>query len=273
MNVGRVATLHLSYGAGVVRERASRRFGPGPYVLGFDRDQSLWGEGFPFDVPALLAIEQLRLDLPVTLLAGENGAGKSTVLALVAEAIGFAAHGGELERLGELPAVPRRVLGGALSPVLSSHKPRNGYYLRAESFFAVAEFVDRAGRFSPDLSLYGDVPLNRQSHGESFLALAANRFGGEGMYLLDEPEAALSVTGALALLAVVVRAARAGAQFLIATHSPILLACPEARIVELNGDGVVLRAYDELDAVRLTRGFLDAPERYLRAALAESDMD
>ena len=110
-------------------------------------------------------------------------------------------------------------------PVLSSHKPRNGYYLRAESFFNVAEFVDSGDRYAPDLSLYGDVPLHRQSHGESFLALAANRFGGESVYLLDEPEAALSVTGALALLAVIVRAARAGAQFLIATHSPILLAC------------------------------------------------
>ena len=205
--------------------RAIRRFGPGPYVLGFVRVQGLWGEGFPFDVPALTAIEELHLDVLVTLLAGENGAGKSTILELVAEAIGFAAQGGELERLGELPPVPRTVLNGALAPVLSSHEPRNGYYLRAESFFTVAEFVDSGDRYAPDLSLYGDVPLHRQFHGESFLALAANRFGGESVYLLDEPEAALSVTGALALLAVIVRAARAGAQFLIATHSPILLAC------------------------------------------------
>jgi hypothetical protein len=92
------------YGA-CVAKRAIRRFGPGPYVLGFVRDEELWGKGFPFDVPALSAIEQLRLDAPVTLLAGENGAGKSTILELVAEAIGFAAQGGELERLGELPAL------------------------------------------------------------------------------------------------------------------------------------------------------------------------
>ncbi len=252
-------------------KRAIRRFGPGPYVLGFARDQALWGEGFPFDLPALSAIEQLRVDVPVTLLAGENGAGKSTILELVAEAIGFAAQGGELERSGELPAVPRTVLGGALAPVLSSHKPRNGYYLRAESFFNVAEFVDSGDRYAPDISLYGNVPLHRQSHGESFLALAANRFGGESVYLLDEPEAALSVTGALALLAVIVRAARAGAQFLIATHSPILLACPDARIIELNDTGIRPRAYDDLDAVRLTRGFLDAPERYVHAALEDLD--
>ena len=255
----------------MVGKRASRRFGPGPYILGLARDQGLWGDGFPFDVPALAAIDELHLDAPVTLLAGENGAGKSTILELIAEAIGFATQGGELERLGELPAVPRSVLNGALSPILSTHKPRKGYYLRAESFFNVAEFVDSGGRYAPDLSLYGDVPLHRQSHGESFLALAANRFGGDGVYLLDEPEAALSVTGSLAVLAVIVRAARAGAQFVVATHSPILLACPDARIVELDDTGITARAYDDLDAVRLTRGFLDAPERYLRAALDDSD--
>lgn len=253
--------------------RASRSFGPGPYVLGFTRDDALWADGFPFELPALSTIEQLSLERCVTLLAGENGAGKSTVLELVAEAIGFAPQGGELERSGQLPPVPRSVLGGALSPRLSMHKPRNGYYLRAESFFNVAEFIDSGDRYAPDLSLYGDVPLHQQSHGESFLALAANRFGGGSIYLLDEPEAALSVTGALALIAVVVRAARAGAQFVIATHSPILLACPQAAIYELNAAGIERRDYDDLDAVRLTRGFLEAPERYLRAALEDLDAE
>jgi len=154
-----------------------------------------------------------------------------------------------------------------LVPVLSPTKPRNGYFLRAESFFNIAAFVDSGEIFAPDLSLYGDVPLREQSHGESFLALAANRFAGEGFYILDEPEAALSVSGALALLSVMVRAARAGAQFVVATHSPILLACPDARIYELSESGVAACAYDDLDAVRLTRDFLAAPERYLRAAL------
>jgi predicted ATPase len=111
--------------------------------------------------------------------------------------------------------------------------------------------------------------LHEQSHGQSFLALASNRFGGEGLYVLDEPEAALSVTGCLALVAVMARAARAGAQFVVATHSPVLLACPGARIYELDGTGVVPCAYDDVDAVRLTRGFLDAPEAYLRAAVED----
>jgi predicted ATPase len=187
----------------------------------------------------------------------------------LAEAIGFAPEGGELERAGELPAVPRAVLDGALEPVLSDTKPRIGYFLRAESFFNVAQYVDSGDVFAPDLSLYGDVPLHEQSHGQSFLALASNRFGGEGLYILDEPEAALSVSGALALLAVMVAAARNGAQFIVATHSPILLACPGARIYELDERGISPCAYDDVDAVRLTRGFLEAPERYLRAALED----
>jgi predicted ATPase len=254
----------------VSRGRDERWFGPGPYVLGLRRRDG-WGAGFPFDVPAVASADRLDLDAPVTLIAGDNGSGKSTIVEAIAEAMGFAVEGGELERSGELPAVPRPVLGGALHPVLTSSKPRNGYYLRAESFFNVAGFVDSGGTFSPDLSLYGDVPLHEQSHGESFLALAANRFGGDSLYVLDEPEAALSVTGELALLAIVVRASRAGAQFVIATHSPILLACPDARIYELDEDGLGPCEYDDLQAVRLTRGFLDAPERFIRAALEDPE--
>jgi predicted ATPase len=249
--------------------RDRRRFGPGPYLLGLRRIGAHWGDGFPFAIPAVEQVEELRLDAPVTLLAGDNGTGKSTLVEAIAQAIGFAAEGGELERLGERPAVPHAVLGGALEPVLSDTKPHNGYFLRAESFFNIAQFVDNGGIFSPDLSLYGDVPLHGQSHGESFLALASNRFGGDSLYVLDEPEAALSASGALALLAIVARAARAGAQFVIATHSPILLAIPGARIYELSAGGFARCAYDDLDAVRLTRGFLEAPERYLRAALED----
>ena len=204
------------------------------------------------------------------MLAGDNGTGKSTLVEAFAQAIGFAAHGGELERAGELPPVPRPVIDGAFEPVLHRwNKPRNGYFLRAESFFNVAAAVDGDGTFSPDISLYGGVKLHEQSHGESFLALATNRFAGEGLYILDEPEAALSVTGALAVLATITRAARDGAQFIIATHSPILLACPGARIYELGDDGFLECEYDDLDAVRLTRGFLGDPERYLRAALGD----
>lgn len=245
-----------------------RSYGPGPYLRGLRRTEK-WGSGFPFDVPAVAAVEQLDLDAPVTLLAGDNGTGKSTIVEAIAEAMGFGVEGGELDRSGELPAVPRRALADGVEPVLTPTRPRNGYFLRAESFFNVAEMVDAEGTFAPDLSLYGGVPLHQQSHGQSFLALAANRFGRDGLFVLDEPEAALSVSGALALLAVVTRAARAGAQFVIATHSPILLAIPGARVYELDEEGVSRREYDDLDAVRVTRAFLDAPERFVHAALED----
>ena len=263
------------YGCDVARRRDGRSFGPGPYLVGLRRlDERA---SFPFSVPAVAQVEQLRFDRPVTLLAGENGSGKSTVLEAAAAAIGFAEQGGEFSRLGELPAVPHDVLDAnrvpLLAPVLSATKPRNGYFLRAESFFNVAQFIDSGDRFAPDLSLYGDVPLHAQSHGESFLALAANRFGAQGIYLLDEPEAALSVTGALALLAIVIRAASSGAQFIIATHSPVLLATPGAQLYELDEDGVSSPSYDDLQAVRQMRGFLQAPERYLRQLMAGFDQE
>ena len=265
------AGLRLS----AVKGRDSRRFGPGPYVLGLERLK--WDDGFPFSVPALATIEQLGLGQSVTLLTGDNGSGKSTILESIAAAIGFAEHGGELTRLGELPAVPRPVLDEArnplLGPVLTDTKPRNGYFLRAESFFNVAEFVDSGDRFAPDLSLYGDVPLHAQSHGESVPGaggkpvrsrwpLPAGRAGG----------GAVGDGGAGAPRARI-RAAASGAQFVIATHSPILLAAPAARIYELDEEGIHTAAYDDLQAVRQMRGFLDAPERYLRQIMADPETD
>jgi predicted ATPase len=110
-----------------------RRFGPGPYLTGLRKDPARWSEGFPYDVPAVDAVETLDLGTPVTLLAGDNGTGKSTIVEAIAEAMGFAAEGGELERSGELPAVPRKVLGEALEPVLTHTKPHTGYFLRAEA--------------------------------------------------------------------------------------------------------------------------------------------
>jgi predicted ATPase len=249
------------------KRRDIRRPGPGPYLLGFDEVEPPADE-FPFTVPAMRQLPALDLDAPVTLLAGDNGTGKSTVIETIAQAVGFADQGGEYERLGERPPVPRAV-GGFEPRMHRWNKPRNGYFLRAESFFNIAAFIDEGGKFSPDVSIYGGRKLHEQSHGESFLALATHRFGADGLYILDEPEAALSVTGALAVLAAITLAAEAGAQFIIATHSPILLACPGARIYELDETGFSECEYDDLDAVRLTRGFLDDPGRYVRAALGE----
>ncbi len=266
-------------------EPPRRLIGAGPYVLGLQRAGAAWGEGFPWNVPTIARVEQLTLEAPITILAGDNGTGKSTYVELLAEAIGFPAEGGELERSGELPAKPHEILPlpretladppvYTLRPVLTATKPRAGYFLRAESFFNVAAWVDRGtsdheARFAPDPALYGGARLHEQSHGQSFLALAANRFGPRGLYVLDEPEAALSVTGCLALVAILHRAARLGSQIVIATHSPILLAIPGAAIWDLTDDGFARSAYDDVEAVRLTRAFLGDPARFVAAAIED----
>jgi hypothetical protein len=120
--------------SGVARRRYQRQFGPGPYILDLRWLFNRSGHGFPFDVPAMVAIEQLDLVASVTLLAGDNGAGKATVIEALAQAMGFASEGGELTRLGELPSVPGPIFKGALAPVLSASKPREGYFLRARVF-------------------------------------------------------------------------------------------------------------------------------------------
>ena len=148
---------------------------------------------------------------PVTLLAGDNGTGKSTLIEAFAAAIGFAPEGGELERSGELPPVPRPVLGGELEPVLERwSKPAQRLLpARRELLQRRRASSTARARSRPTSRSTAASPLHQQSHGESFLALATNRFAGEGLYILDEPEAALSVTGALAVLAAIVRAAGA----------------------------------------------------------------
>ncbi len=200
------------------------------------------------------ALAGLRFDAPVTFLVGEKGSGKSTIIEALADALRFDAEGGTTgTELG-----PRRPSGDRLGPALElevgRRKPRQAFFLRAESFSRVAQRIDHE-----ELTVYGDVPLLEQSHGESFLALASNRFGADGLFVLDEPEAALSVTSALAFLAVVHRAASAGAQFIVATHSPVLLAVPGARIYELDEDGATAVAWEDALPTRLTRAFVNAP--------------
>lgn len=239
-----------------------RPFGPGPFVRSAGLKQR-W-PGWPFDLPAVEALEQLRFDAPVTFLVGDNGAGKSTLIEALAWALGFDAQGGTTgDEMGVRVRGENR-LGEEIDFELGEHKPREQFFLRAETFFNFARRVE-----ANDLvDAYGGVSLHEQSHGESFLALASSRFGGERLYVLDEPEAALSVTSALAFLGVMHAATRDGAQFIVATHSPILLAFPGARIYELHEGGAEQVAWEASDPVRLTRAFLDAPERFLHEVVA-----
>jgi predicted ATPase len=224
------------------------------------------GEGWPWTIPALAGFEELPLSPEVTFLVGENGSGKSTLVEGFAVAAGFQPEGGSLG-FGARTRDEAPPLADALTLVRGARRPKTGFFLRAESFFNVATVLEQEHGWA--LEAYGGTSLHSRSHGEGFLALALHRFGPNGLYVLDEPEAALSPQGLLTLIRRIHELVADGSQFVIATHSPILLAYPGALIYELTDDGPVPTAYEDTDHFQMTRAFLDAPERFLRELLGD----
>jgi predicted ATPase len=232
---------------------------------------------YPFSIPAIRELHELSLHPHVTFLVGENGVGKSTLIEAIALAAGFNAEGGSKnfdfsthENTSELYEVVRLVRG--------MRRERDGFFLRAESLYNVASEIDRLnaedipGRLPGRLLHgYGGRSLHAQSHGESFMALALNRFRGQGVYILDEPEAALAPSRQLALLVLIDQHVKqGGSQFIIATHSPILMAYPNAIIYHLSSEGGISPvAYEDTEHVRVTRDFLNNREAYLRELFSE----
>ncbi|MGQ5262531.1 AAA family ATPase [Micromonospora sp. ZYX-F-536] len=218
--------------------------------------------GYPFTLPVVAGLRaggRLELDAAVTFLTGDNGTGKSTLIEAIAVAAGFNPEGGSTNFRFSTRATESS-LGERLRLVRGVRKPRTGFFLRAESFYNVATEIDRLGVADG----YGGTSLHERSHGESFLDLATHRFKPRGLYLLDEPEAALSAHGCLALLTRIHDLAQAGSQFVIATHSPILLAVPHARILNIEANGTISQVdYDDAQPVLLTRSFLANPQRFL----------
>lgn len=233
------------------------------------RDEVPDWSAFPFALPAIRSMERLTLDPHVTFFIGENGSGKSTLVEAVAVAAGFNAEGGSRNFMfATRPS--HSALHRCLRLSRTVRRASNGYFLRAESFYNVATEVEAI----PEAQMsHGARSLHEQSHGESFLAVTLNRFGPDGFYVLDEPEAALSLRGQLALLRRIRDLCDAGSQFVVATHSPILLAYPGARIYELGEAGIAPVAYTETEQYQLTRDFLDAPERFLRHVFSDDDPD
>ena len=198
----------------------------------------------------------------MTLFAGENGSGKSTLVEASAIAAGFNAEGGS-RNVTVSTRASHSELHKHLRLVRGTRRPRTGYFLRAESFFNVATYIEEL-RDPKIAAAYGDVPLHERSHGESFIALVQHRFGPKGLYILDEPEAALSLRGNLALMRRMHDLVAEGSQFIVSTHSPILLGYPDAKIYVLSGDGMAQVAYEQTEVVALTRAFLAGREQFLR---------
>ncbi|MGH3622135.1 MAG: AAA family ATPase [Sciscionella sp.] len=230
---------------------------------------------YPFTLPAVAQLARsggLTLAPGVTFVVGENGTGKSTLVEAIAVAAGFNPEGGS-QNFRFATRASESSLGDHLILTWGTAKPRTGFFLRAESYYNVASEIERLDRdpgSPPLLPAYGGVSPHERSHGESFVDLVTYRFGPGGLYLLDEPEAALSVRGCMAVLARLAELAGQGCQIVVATHSPILLALPGATIYEIAEDGETERVdYDQALPVRLTRDFLAAPDRFLRYLLTE----
>ncbi len=223
--------------------------------------------GHPWDLPAVAALQSgLALDPGVTYLIGANGSGKSTLLEAIAVAAGMNAEGGS-SGFAFSTRNSHSELWRSIRLVRAGRRPQTDFFLRAESLFTTATYLEELPR-NP-LQAYGDVSLHEQSHGESFLAVMVNRFGPNGLYLLDEPEAALSTQNCLTCLRRIHELVRAGSQFIIATHSPIVLAYPDATIYACTERGLEITDYDDAEPVRLTRSFLGAKDRFLHELLAE----
>jgi predicted ATPase len=225
-------------------------------------------ETFPYTMPLFAQGIAYQFTRDVTIFVGENGSGKSTILEAIAEKCGFHVAGG-----GRNQRYQHHRSESSLAQALRlswSPKVTEGFFLRAESFYHFASYVDEIAGDDPSiLAEYGGTSLHQQSHGESFLNLFLHRFR-RGLFILDEPEAALSPQRQLAFMRIIHDLTSSGkAQFLIATHSPILLCYPGADVVST--DGAVLRSIDyrESEHYQLTTAFLAHPERYLRQLFQE----
>jgi Predicted ATPase len=217
---------------------------------------------YPFNIPAIKSLGTLKFKKNVTFFVGENGSGKSTLLEAIAYQCGFNTAGGGRNNQYELASSEAKL--GDYIRLSWMPKINSGFFLRAESFYNFANHIDDLAQEDPSIyHAYGGRSLHEQSHGESFLSLFKNRFGRKGIYLLDEPEAALSPARQLAFLSII-HELQHNAQLIIATHSPILLGYPHADIYSFDQQPIGLIQYEDTDHYQITRRFLENRKRYLK---------
>jgi len=251
----------------------------GPYLLDLllMRERIRDPQEFPFQLPVVKNLTTLAFHPQVTFFIGENGSGKSTLLEALAVQYGLNPEGGS-RNFNFATHESHSPLHYALRLGKTPGTLPDAYFLRAESFYNVATEIEKLDTDDPTsnynpprkiIDQYGGRSLHKQSHGESFFALFEHRFNNEGLYFLDEPEAALSPARQLSFLVLLHEYVQAGAQFVIATHSPILMAYPQARILHFGVDGIREQAYKETEHYRITRGFLESPERSFRELFGE----
>ncbi|OPJ54651.1 AAA family ATPase [Clostridium oryzae] len=235
------------------------------------RDKIPSFSAYPFCLPVVKHLTKLEFDSKVTFIVGENGSGKSTLLEAIAVAYGFNAEGGT-KNFSFATNDTHSKLHNYIKLIKGIISPKDGFFLRAESFYNLATDIDELDKEPCDapkvIDSYGGRSLHKQSHGESFFSLFMNRFGGHGLYILDEPEAALSPSRQMAMLSRIHQLVNRSSQFIISTHSPIIMAYPKATIYEIKED-ILKVTYEDTDNYQIMKSFMNNRDKMLNILMEE----